>query len=122
MVTYAKCNTTEDAAITADTETEMLSHTIPPNQAGSIIRLYYAYGSAVDAKGATGFLEVKIEGKSGPWQFPMGLGVGGATNSSMQTHGVIECDIPIDGGDVVKINFTLAENGVSGFAGFQWVA
>lgn len=120
MVTYAKCNTTEDAAVSADTETEMLSYTIPPNLAGTMINVFYSFGSVVDAKGATGFLEIKIEGRSGPWQFPIGFGQGGATNTSPVPAGVIPVEIPLVASDVVKINITLAEAGVSAFCGFQW--
>lgn len=123
MTTYMDCNTTEDAAITADTETLLGDLTIPSGKGGRIIKIAIALGNAVDAKGSTGFVEVKLGSHEGPYRYPIGWGVGGATNSSGQPQPCeIECDIPVLANETVKIYVTLAEAGVSGFAGIQWVS
>ena len=116
MVTYAECNTTEDAAISADTETLLADLTIPADKGGNIKQIRVSYGSVVDAKGATGFLEVKLGSHSGPYRFPVGGGNGGAANTSMKGAEVIDCDIEVYANETVKIYVTLSENAVSGFA------
>lgn len=108
--------------ISADTETLLADLTIPSGKGGVIKKILVSYGSAVDAKGATGFVELKLGSHSGPFRFPVGGGVGGATNSTMKNAEVIECDIEVFANETVKIYITLAEAGVSGHAGIVWVA
>jgi len=123
MATYGDCTTTEDAAISADTETLLADLQIPSDRAGRIKKVFVSYGGAVDAKGATGFVELKLGNHSGPFRFPVGFGVGGATNSSPQGNGFeLEIDIPVNALETVKVYVTLAEAAVSGFAGILWEA
>ena len=122
MVTYADCNITEDAAISADTETLLGDLTIPSGKGGRIKKIRVAYGSVVDAKGATGFVELKLGSHSGPFRFPIGGGNGGAANTSFKNAEEIDCDIEVFANETVKIYVTLAEAAVSGFAGIVWVS
>lgn len=121
MPTYADCNTTVDAAIDAGTETLLADLTIPSGKGGRIKKILYAYGNVVDAKAASGFLELKLGSHSGPYRFPIGLGVGGATSSSHGPQGEIDVDIECFANETVKIYVTLAEAAVQGHAGIIWV-
>ena len=122
MTTYGDCNTTEDAAISADTETLLADLTIPSGKGGRIKKIRVGYGGVVDAKGATGFVELKLGSHSGPFRFPVGFGQGGATNTSPTQAEEIDVDIEVYANETVKLYITLAEAGVSGFGGIVWVA
>lgn len=122
MTTYGDCNTVEDAAITADTETLLADLVIPSGKGGRIKQIRLSYGGVVDAKGATGFVELKLGSTSGPFRYPCGFGQGGATNTSPVHAEEIDVDIPVLANETVKLYITLAEAGVSGFGGIVWVA
>lgn len=122
MATYADCNVTVDAAISADTETLLADLTIPSGKGGRIKSIRVSYGNVVDAKAATGMLEVKMGSHSGPFRFPIGSGQGGATSSDFKGAEEIDVDIECFANETVKIYVTLAEAAVDGHAGIVWVA
>lgn len=122
MVSYGDCNTTEDAAVTADTETLLADLVIPAGKGGTIKKIRVAYGGVVDAKGATGYVELKLGSHPGPYRFPVGFGQGGATNTSPTHAEEIDVDIPVLASETVKLYITLAEAGVSAFGGIIWTA
>lgn len=121
MVTYGECNVTIDAAISADTETLLADLSIPSGKGGRIKQIRVSYANVVDAKAATGMLEVKMGTQSGPFRFPIGSGQGGATSSDFKGAETIDVDIPCLANETVKIYVTLGEAAVDGHAGIVWV-
>lgn len=110
------------ATVAADTETNVGTITIPSGRQGRIKQILYGYGSVVDAKGATGVLELKLGSHTGPFKFPVGHGNGGATSSSPMAHAVIDVDIPVLANETVKPYITLADAGVEVNVGIIWVS
>lgn len=122
MTTYGDCNTAEDAAVTADTETLVMDIAIPSGRGGRIKEIRVSYGNVVDAKAATGFVELKLGSHSGPYRYPVGRGNGGAANTSFGTAEKIEVDIPVDQNETVKGYVTLNEAAVDAHVGIVWEA
>jgi len=122
LTTYADCNTTEDAAITADTETLLADLTIPSGKGGTIKKIRVSMGNVTNAKGSSGFLEVKLGSHEGPYRFPIFKGEGAATIGKIGDAEEIDVDIPVFANETVKVYVTMAEAMVSGFAGIVWVA
>lgn len=121
MATYSIVNTTIDAAVSADTETLVLDDTIPSGRAGRIKEIRISYGNVVDAKGAGGFLELKLGNHSGPFRWAISHGQGGATSSSFGPAETIQCDIPVIDNETVKGYVTLGEAAVDCSLSVMWV-
>jgi len=122
MTTYGDCNTTEDDAISANTETLLGDLTIPSGKGGRIKKILVAYGNVVNAKPVSGFVELKLGSHAGPFRFPIGAGIGGATSAAMANALEVEVDIEVYANETVKLYVTLADAAVGGFGGIIWVA
>ena len=122
MTTYADCNVTIDAAVSADTETLLADLTIPSGKGGQIKKIRLSYSNVVDAKAATGMAELKMGSHSGPFRFPIGLGQGGATSSGFTAAEEIEVDIEVFANETVKLYITLGEAAVDAHGGIVWVS
>lgn len=123
MTSYAECNTAE-VDIAADTETTLLSTTIPAGRGGTIKQIIVVGGAvATTVASTTGYIDVTLGSHSGPYRFPVGAGnVDGDLGISPQFRDVIECDIPVDANETVVIKGTM-NGAVAGMhAGIVWVA
>lgn len=120
MVSYGDCNVAEDAAVSADTETSI--HTVTMPRDAVIKQILYSFGAVVDAKAATGYLELKHNNLKGPFRFPIGHGNGGATNTAPGAQpGRIDVDIPAAKADEIELLITLNEAAVDAHAGIVFV-
>lgn len=122
MTTYGDCNTAEDAAVDADTETLLADLQIPSGRGGRIKKVLIGFGSVVDAKAATGYAELKLGSHHGPFRFPIGHGQGGATNTAPGAALEIPVDIEVFANETVKVYITLNEAAVNAHAGIVWVS
>ena len=102
----------------ADTETKICTLTAPFDL--TIKELNWTFGNLVNAKAATGYLEVKTSTGKVPYRYPIGFGVGGATNASNQKKASLDVAIPIDKGEVVDFYMTLNEAAEGAFIGFKF--
>lgn len=99
--------------------------TIPSGKGGRIKSVRVAIANIVEAKGNTGFIELKLGSHSGPFRFPISINQIASANTAGSGKGgtcVIDCDIEVYANETVKVYVTLAEAGVSGFAGIVWVS
>jgi len=122
ITTYGDCNTTEDDAISANTETLLADLTIPSGKGGRIKKVLVGYGNAVNAKPVSGYVELKLGSHSGPFRYPIGSGIGGATSAAMAQALEVEVDIEVYANETVKLYVTLSDAAVGGFGGIVWVA
>ena len=119
--TYGDCNTAEDAAISADTLTDFSTITIPPLKGGRIKAIIVAYGNVVNAKSASGYVELAGTHFTGSHRYPVGGGSGGATNcQGFPQPEVVDVDIPVKDSEIVTPSLYLAEAGVDGHVGIMW--
>lgn len=89
-------------------------------RAGRIRKITWAFANVVDAKAATGTLELTTNMQRGPWRFPIGFGVGGAATADQIKRGELEVDIPVAFNEEVTLTITLNEAGVGAFAGIEF--
>jgi len=122
MTTYGDCNTTEDDAISANTETLLADLTIPSARGGRIKKILVAYGNVVNAKPVSGFVELKLGSHTGPYRYPIGAGVGGATSAAIANALEVDVDIEVFANETVELYVTLSDAAVGGFGGILWVA
>jgi len=86
--TYGDCNTAEDAAVTADTLTAFSTITIPPKKGGTIKQILVSYGNVVNAKAASGYVQLDFGSSKGRQRYPIGGGSGGVhAGGSDSVHG-----------------------------------
>src|SRR3972149_9737467 len=97
-----------ETALTADTEITVFSGAVP--RAGTIKKITWSFANVVDAKAATGFLELKSNLKTGPWRFPVGFGAGGAAATSLRPRGEQLVNIPVALNEIITITMTMNEN------------
>jgi hypothetical protein len=124
LVTHGECNTAEDAAVTADTrENGTGTLEIPAGMGGRIKQILVAYANVVNAKAASGYIEVTSNsGKMGQQFYQVGGGSGGATNAGGScAPEIIETDIPVKAGEKIQIYSYLAEAAVDLHIGIVWV-
>jgi hypothetical protein len=120
--TYADCNTTEDAAITAVTRESPGSVTIPANKGGRIKQIRVAVANVVNLKNAIGYVELEVQNHAGPFRFPIGGMGGGATNSGFDPNPVtIDVDIPVDANEQVTFWYYFTDAQVNAHVGIVWV-
>lgn len=78
--------------------------TITPTKAGTIKQIRYACGQLVDAKSASGKLEILVPGLAGPYEFAVGSGSGGATLGGAAPADVFDVNIPVKANTIITIN------------------
>ena len=125
MTTYADCNTGAGVALTVDTETEVLSMTIPSGKGGNIKKIRVAIAQVATALDEqSGYLELKLGSHSGPYRFPIGSGVTDGDLTAPGSRGAeeIEVDIPVFANETVKANITLNGDAVGAHVGIIWVS
>jgi len=95
----------------AATETQVGSdYNIPVGGPYHIHEIIVGKGNVVNAKQACGFIEIKVKGVSGTFQYAYGNGAGGATNSSNMAAEKIQCRIPAPSSAIAQVLVTDAEN------------
>lgn len=121
--TFGDCNTAEDAAVSADAFTPFAAITIPPKKGGIIKKILVAYGNVVNAKAASGYVQLDFSESKGRQRYPVGAGAGGATNSQGKVEAEkVDTDIPIPANDIVTPALYLAEAAVDAHVGIIWEA
>lgn len=125
MTTYGEIGTfaagvVAGVTLTADTEITVSTITMPRD--GHITEINYNYGSVVDAKAATGYLELKSNLQQGPWRFPVGFGAGGAATLPVNSNnaGKIPFSLDVQKNEIITITMTMNEAGASAHAGIKW--
>ena len=83
--------------------------TIKILKAGRIKQIRYGCGNIVDAKSASGKLELLVPAKAGPYEFAVGTGVGGATLGGPGHADVIDVDIPVTLNMIITCNVTYTD-------------
>lgn len=83
--------------------------TITPTKSGRIKQIRYGCGNIVDAKSASGKLEILVPGLTGPFEFAVGTGVGGATLGGPGHADVIDIDIPVGKNTIITCNVTYTD-------------
>lgn len=125
MTTYGEVGTLSSGVVagvtlTADTEVTVCTITMP--RPGTIVEISYNYGNVVDAKAATGYLELKSNIQTGPWRYPVGYGPGGATSQRAKNEpGKIPFSLPVKQNEIITITMTMNEAGASAHAGIKWI-
>jgi len=121
--TYEDCNTAEDAAVSADTLSEVGTITIPPKLGGQCKKILVSYANVVDAKAAGGYVQLEFSGGNrGSQRYIVGGGSGGATNSgALMNAQEIDVDFEVVASETVTFNIYLAEAAVNAHIGLQWV-
>lgn len=115
IVTYSDGNVVEVAAVTVDTEIEIMNITIPSNQGGTIKKIHY---SCTAATASNGYLELKLSNHIGPYRFA--IPNAGADQITLLC-GTLEVDIPVIANEVVKGYMTLNVAGVDAMMSIEWV-
>ena len=123
MTTYGEIGTltagvVAGVGLTADTEITVSTITMP--RSGTIKVISWGYGNVVDAKAATGYLELKSNIQQGPFRFPVGLGVGGAATTNNGKRGRLDVSIPVEKSEIITITMTMNEDCVAAHAGILW--
>jgi len=103
----------------ADTETKICTITAPHDL--TIKELNWTFANVVDAKAATGFLEIKSSVGRTPFRFPIGNGAGGAASTTQQTKGVLDVNIPVSANEILDFYMTMNEACVDGHVGIKYV-
>lgn len=83
--------------------------TVTVNRAGRIKEIRFACGNIVDAKSPSGKLELIVPGQTGPFEWAVGTGAGGATLGGPGDADVIECDIAVGVNAIITCNVTYTD-------------
>lgn len=83
--------------------------TISVVRAGAIVQIRYACGNIVDAKSASGKLEILVPGQAGPFEYVVGDGVGGATLGGPGHADVFNVNIPVTLNATITCNVTYTD-------------
>lgn len=121
MTTYGECNSAE-VDVAADTETTVLSTTIPSQKGGRIKQIRVSMGNVVNAETVSGYLELQLGSHTGPFRFPIFQGAGAATIGKSGEAEVIDVDIEVYANETV-VGLVTATGTMTGcHVGIVWVA
>lgn len=109
------------AAVDLTADTEITVATITMVRDATIFEINYGYGNVVDAKAATGYLELKSNLQQGPFRFPVGVGAGGAAANGSSLKGSIKVQIGVQQNEIITITMTMNEACVASHAGIKYV-
>lgn len=123
MVTYGEVGTfaagvVAGVALTADTEITVATIAMP--RGGTITEISWNYDTVIDAKAATGYMELKSNLKQGPWRWPIGTGCGGSKQHGTGSRGTLKVDIPVQVNEIITICATMTEDCVAAHVNIEW--
>lgn len=115
--TMAAGGITGSADSAADTEEDITSSSkltgaeLTPEENGRIYQIRFAGAGVVDAKAGSAKLEVLVKGQSGPFEYAVGNGAGGATLGGPNHADVIDIPegIPVKSTSAINVKITSAE-------------
>lgn len=108
------------AAVDLAADTEVIVATITMVRDATIQEINWGYGNVVDAKAATGYLELKSNLQTGPWRFPVGLGAGGSASTSNKKKGSLKVIIGVQKNEIVTVCMTMNEACVACHVGLKY--